>query len=366
MDYETKLAQLLCDYSLNIKKDDIVLIRGEMCAEPLIRACFKETLLRGAHPLVRISFPEQNAVFYKYGQDHHFTYTPAIDKLQAETVSAQISIDSTSNSKQLTGADSSKIAVHQKARGALRDIMFDREDKGEFVWVLAPYPTQSMAQDAETSLEEYFNFVYDACKLNENDPVAAWQAVDKYQTKIVKRLAGSKTIHIRGKNTDLSLNLEGRTWKSCCGHRNMPDGEIFTSPLENSATGQIYFDLPTNYNGVEAQGVFLRLNNGKVIEALAEKGGDFLNKMLDTDEGARFVGEIAFGLNDNIKKTSKNILFDEKIGQTIHMAVGSSYPETGGKNRSALHWDLIKDMKDGGSVEIDGKLIYINGNFTND
>ncbi len=363
MNYETKLAQLLCDYSLKIKKDDLVLIRGETCAEPLIRACFKEVLLRGAHPLVRLSFPEQSAMFFKYGQDHQFSYTPAADKLQAETVTAQISIDSTSNSKQLTGADSSKVAMQQKVRGDLREIMFDREDKGQFVWVLAPYPTPAMAQDAEMSYEEYSDFVYGACKLNEQDPVAAWQKVDRLQADIVKRLTGAKTIRVQGKNTDLTLNVDGRLWKSCCGQRNMPDGEVFTSPVENSATGRIYFDIPTNYSGVEAQGVLLSLKEGRVIEASAEKGHDFLLKMLDTDEGARFVGEIAFGLNDNIKKPSKNILFDEKIGQTMHMAVGASYPETGGKNKSALHWDLIKDMRDGGSVEIDGKLIYKNGKF---
>ncbi|MDR0454567.1 MAG: aminopeptidase [Deferribacteraceae bacterium] len=363
MSYEKKLAQLLCDYSLKIKKDDLVIIRGESCAESLIKACFREILLRGAHPLVRISFSEQSAIFFKYGQDHHFSYIPEADKLLAETVTAQIAIDSTVNSKQLTGADSYKIAINQKVRGNLRDIMLDREDKGEFVWVIAPYPTPAMAQDAEMSYEDYSFFVYNACKLNERDPVAAWLEVDKFQADIVKLLTGSKTIRIRGKNTDLTMNVEGRKWKSCCGQRNMPDGEVFTSPVENSAEGQIYFDIPTNYNGVEARGVTLRFSEGKVVEAHAEKGNDFLLKMLDTDEGARFAGEIAFGLNDNIKKESKNILFDEKIGQTIHIAVGASYPETGGKNRSALHWDLIKDMKDGGSAEIDGKIIYNNGNF---
>jgi aminopeptidase len=361
--YEQKLAALLCGYSLKIKKDDIVLIRGEACAIPLIKACFREVLLLGGHPIVRMSFPEQNATFFKYGQDHQFSYVSPIDKLQAETISALISIDSTDNSKQLTNADSSKVAMSQKVRGGLRDIMFDREDKGEFTWVLAPYPTSAMAQDAEMSLDEYTEFVYNACKLNEKDPIAAWEAVDREQAEIVKRLTGAKKLHIKGKNTDLVLNIDGRSWKSCCGQRNMPDGEIFTSPVENSATGEIYFDIPTNYNGIEASGVYLRFENGKVIEAKAEKGQDFLLKMLDIDEGARFVGEIAFGLNNNIQKPSKNILFDEKIGQTIHLAVGSSYAETGGKNKSALHWDLIKDMKNGSSVELDGRLIYRDGEF---
>ncbi|MDR2883622.1 MAG: aminopeptidase [Deferribacteraceae bacterium] len=361
--YEQKLASLLCGYSLNIKKDDLVLIRGEVCAEPLIKACFKEVLLRGGHPLVRMSFSDQNALFFQHGSDHQFSYVSLVDKIQAETVAAQISIDSTDNSKQLTNADPAKVAIQQKVRGDLREIMFEREDKGEFVWVIAPYPTPSMAQDAEMSFTEYSDFVYNACKLNEKDPIAAWQAVDKAQAEIVKRLTGTKKVHIKGKNTDLTLDVEGRLWRSCCGQRNMPDGEVFTSPVENSATGEIYFDIPTNYNGVEANGVYLRLEAGKVVEARADKGQDFLLKMLGTDDGAKFVGEIAFGLNDNIQKPSKNILFDEKIGQTMHMAIGASYPETGGKNKSALHWDLIKDMKSNSTVELDGKLVYKDGKF---
>lgn len=363
MNYLEKMAKLVCNYSVNVKKDDLVLIRGEMCAEPLIKECFKEVLRLGAHPLVRMSIPEQNAMFFKYGSEHQFKYIPEIDKVQAETINAQIVIESTDNPKQLTGANPTHMAMSQKVRGDLREKLFEREEQGAFSWIIAPYPTSAMAQDAEMSYEDYAAFVYDACKLNEKDPVAAWQEVDKMQEDIVKRLTGSKTLHIVGKNTDLRLNVEGRLWKSCCGQRNMPDGEVFTSPVEDSASGQIYFDIPTNYNGVEAQGVLLKLEKGKVIEATAEKGQDYLLKMLDTDEGARFVGEIAFGLNNNITKPSKNILFDEKIGRTMHMAVGASYPETGGKNKSALHWDLIKNMQNDAYVELDGKLIYKNGQF---
>ena len=363
MNYVTKLAALMCDYSLKIKKDDLVMIRGAECASPLIKACFQEILIRGAHPLVRMSFSGQNAAFFKYGSEHQFTYVAEVDKLQAETVTAQIAIDSTDNTKELTSADSASVAKQQKVRGDLREVMFAREEKGEFSWILAPFPTPAMAQEAEMSFEEYEDFVYTACKLKEADPLAAWQEVDHFQQKIVKQLTGASTVHISGKHTDLTLGVIGRRWKSCAGDRNLPDGEVFTSPVEDTATGQIYFDLPTNYNGVEAKGILLRLEKGKVIEAKAEKGEDFLLKMLDTDEGARFVGEIAFGLNNNITKPTGNILFDEKIGRTMHMAVGASYPETGGKNKSALHWDLIKDMKEDGAVKVDGKLIYKNGDF---
>jgi aminopeptidase len=359
----SKLAQLVCQYSVNIKKDDLVVIRGEVCAEPLIRACYKQVLELGAHPIIRMSISEQNALFFKYGKEHQFTYVADVDRVQAETVNAQIAIESSDNSKQLTGANPADVAKMQKVKGDLREIMMDREDKGEYAWIIAPYPTLAMAQEAEMSLEDYSQFVYNACKLNEADPVAAWQAVDKMQEGIVTRLTGSQTLHIVGKHTDLTLNVVGRKWRSCAGQRNMPDGEVFTSPVENSATGTMYFDIPTNYNGVEAKGVFLRFEAGKVVEAKAEKGEDFLLKMLETDEGARFVGEIAFGLNDNIQIPSKNILFDEKIGQTMHLAIGASYSETGGLNKSALHWDLIKDMKQETLVELDGKVIYRDGRF---
>jgi aminopeptidase len=357
-----KLAALICDYSLSVTRDKIGLIRGEMCAAPLIRACYRAVLKRGAHPVLKISYPEQNADFFKYGSEHQFKFVSPMDKLQAETVDAQITIDSTDNAMELTGADPKSVAAAQKVKGDLREVMFDRELNGKFEWIIAPFPTPSMAQAAEMSFEDYSSFVYSACKLDTPNPVEAWQAVGLAQSTAAAKLAGGKTVHIKGPGTDLKLSVEGRIWKSSCGKRNMPDGEIFTSPVENSAEGEIYLGVPTNYNGVEAEGVRLRFKEGKVIYAAAEKGEEYLLKMLDTDDGARFVGEIAFGTNENITRTTKNILFDEKMGKTMHLAVGASYKETGGKNISALHWDLITDMKQS-YVELDGKLIYKNGSF---
>lgn len=211
------------------------------------------------------------------------------------------------------------------------------------------------------SLDEYSAFVYEACKLNSPDPIKAWKELEAEQESIKNRMDGTKEIRIIGKDTNLKLGVEGRIWENCCGYRNMPDGEVFTSPVEDTAEGTILFDIPTTFNGVEAKNVFLRFEKGKVIEARAEKGEDFLHKMLDTDDGSRFVGEIAFGLNENIRIPTKNILFDEKIGRSMHLAIGASYQETGGKNISALHWDLIKDMQHGGVVEADGKVIYKDG-----
>ena len=215
--------------------------------------------------------------------------------------------------------------------------------------------------ETEITFAQYAAFVYEACKLNEDNPTEAWKKVEESQESIKKLMDGTKTLHIKGLHTDLTMSVEGRIWENCCGYRNMPDGEVFTSPVETSAEGTIFFDIPTTFNGVEAKNVFLRFERGLVVEAKAEKGQDFLHKMLEIDDGARFAGEIAFGLNDNITIPTKNILFDEKIGRSMHLAIGASYESVGGKNKSALHWDLIKDMKNGGTVEADGKLVYKDG-----
>ena len=321
--YEEKLAQLITHHSLKLKKGDVVQIKAETSAEPLIKAMYKEIIKLGAYPFLRLFIPESQEYMAKYASYEQLTYLPEFDIKQAEIMTAYIYIDSTINTKSLTNADHSKIALMRKTALPVREIMNKRELEGKFRWSLCPYPNQSMAQDAEMSLDEYTAFVYEACKLNEDDPIAAWKKVEAEQEAI--------------------------------------DGEVFTSPVEDSAEGTILFDIPTTYNGVEAKNVFLRFEKGKVVEARAEKGQDFLHKMLDMDEGSRFAGEIAFGLNDNIQIPTKNILFDEKIGKSMHLAVGASYQEVGGKNISALHWDLIKDMKNGGTVEADGVLVYKDG-----
>lgn len=359
--YVEKLAKLITSYSLGLKKGDVVYLKSETSAEPLLKAFYKEIVKLGAHPVLALFLPESSEYMAKYGTTEQLTFLPAFELERAKTMTAYIYIDSSINVKSLTNADHTKLAMMKKAGLPIREIMNERETAGLFRWSLCPYPNYSMAQEAEMSLDEYSDFVYEACKLNEPDPVAAWKKVEKEQDTIKKLMDGSKAIHIKGEKTDLKLRVEGRIWENCCGYRNMPDGEVFTSPVENSAEGTIFFDIPTTFNGVEARNVFLRFEKGIVVEAKAEKGEDFLHKMLQTDEGAKYVGEIAFGLNDNIQKPTKNILFDEKIGKSMHLAIGASYPDVGGKNKSALHWDLIKDMRNGGTVEADGVLVYKNG-----
>ncbi|MGC8753481.1 MAG: aminopeptidase [Thermosulfidibacteraceae bacterium] len=358
-----KWASLLVDYSIMVKKGDVVQIRGGVNAIPLIKACYEEILKREAHPLVRISFNGQNYLFYKYATDEQLTFLSEIDYATARTINGLISIISESNTRELTRVDHNKIAKFRATYRRIRDILDERELKGEFRWVLTAYPTDSLAQDSEMSTEEFEEFVLAACGLNEDDPVGYWKRVAENQKRYVELLSQGRELRIVGEGTDLTLKVDGRKWINCCGERNMPDGEVFTSPIEDSAEGEIYFDFPAVYSGVEVVGVRLVFERGVVVKASAEKGEYFLKRMIETDEGAKRVGEIAFGLNENINVFTKDILFDEKIGGSIHMALGASYPETGGKNKSGLHWDFIKSMKDGGKVYLDGKLIYENGKF---
>jgi len=357
-----RLARLLVEYSLGVKEGDIVIIRATTLAEPAVRACFREVLKRGAHPMVRLSFEGQNYLFYSLAQDAQLTFISEIDRVTARNVNGLIAFLSEPNTKELTNVDPARMAKARAAQREIRDILDEREMKGEFGWVLAPYPTQAFAQDAEMSLLEYEEFLFAACGVDREDPVACWKEVSARQERIRERLQGVKELRYVGPETDLTLSVEGRKWINCDGKRNMPDGEVFTSPVENSVEGYIYFDYPACYSGVEVHGVRLTFKEGKIVEARAEKGEEFLVKMLDTDEGARYLGEVAFGLNDGIKRFTKNILFDEKIGGTIHMAAGAAYPETGGTNKSGLHWDFIKGMAQG-EVYADGKLIYRGGRF---
>ncbi len=241
-----------------------------------------------------------------------------------------------------------------------------RSAAGELRWVVAPFPTNALAQDAEMGLDEYEDFVYGACLPDMNDPVGYWKRSSVKQGKVVEWLKGKKELHITAPETDLRLNVEGRTFINSAGHHNMPDGEIFTGPIENSAEGNVYFSYPTIYDGKEVNGVRLWFEGGKVVQATAEKNQEFLLKTLDTDAGSRYLGEFAFGTNDGITRFTREILFDEKIGGSFHMALGAGYPETGSKNESAVHWDMICDLRRGGEIRADGELFYRDGKFVID
>ena len=357
-----KYAEVLVDYSVDVKKRDTVQIRATSAeAKELVKAVYKRVLQKGGHPIVRTSIVDLTDTFIKYATDEQLDYVDPITKMEYETIDKFISIGAPLNTKSMARADLNKLSRRGKATKQLSEILMSRSAKGEASWVIGDFPTNALAQEAKMSLDEYTEFLINSCYLNCEDPVAKLKELDIKQTKWAEYLNNVKQIRITGEKTDITFNVEGRRWISCSGKNNYPDGEVFTSPVEDGINGEIYFDFPQNYRGNEAHGVHLWIENGLIVKAEAEKGEEFLLAMLDMDEGSKGIGEIAIGTNDEIQEVTGNILFDEKIGGSIHMAVGASYPETGGKNVSGLHWDLIKNMKNGGKIYADGILIYENG-----
>lgn len=358
-----KLADLLVNYSVAVKPGDKVAIQGEGLAEPLHKAIYAKVLQAGGHPFLVITpggFSEQ---FYRYASDDQLKHIPPPAKLIYETYDVMISIGGEENTKAFSNVDPAKLVTRQQARTGLRKTFLDRAARKELRWVYALYPTNAYAQDAEMGLAEFEDFVYSACLGDMDDPVGYWNRFSARQQKAIDWLKGKKQIHVTAPETDLTLSIAGRVFENCDGHLNMPDGEVFTGPVEDSVNGHVCFSYPAIENGHEVTGVRLWFENGKVIKASAEKNEEFLLKTIDTDEGARRVGEFAFGTNTGITKFTRQILFDEKIGGSFHMALGSGYPETGSKNTSAIHWDMICDMRQGGEVTVDGKLFYKNGKF---
>lgn len=359
-----KYAQVLVEYSTKVQKGDLVLIRAESYqCQPLIKEIYKRVLQCGAHPIVRCSLDGLAVDFIKYANDEQLAFVDPITKLEYEKVDKYISIGAPFNVKSMAKADSKKMAKRSAATRELSTLMLNRAAEGKLNWVIADYPTQALAQEAKMSLDDYTDFIINSCYLDLDNPIEKWQEIGREQDRLVNLMNGGKKLHITGERTDITFSVEGRKWVSCSGLNNFPDGEIFTSPVENSAQGEIYFDFPAIYRGNESHKIWLKLEGGKVVDAKAEKGEDFLISMLDMDAGSRFVGEIAIGTNDRVKDVTGNILFDEKIGGSIHMALGASYPETGGKNESGLHWDIIKNMKENSKIFLDDKLIYENGKF---
>ncbi|MEM3927206.1 MAG: aminopeptidase [Desulfurococcaceae archaeon] len=359
----SNLAKLIVNYCVYLKKGEEIVINATTESIPLIRELVKYAVEAGAYP-VFINLNEESImeVFYKYAPFEVLSHVSLIEKELISRVNALINILAPSHTKPLMGIDPEKLKVRSMARKELNMIYLERSAKGELKWVVAPYPTKALAQEAGMSIGEYEDFVYHATYADTSDPVKAWLEISEKQNRIVEFLNKAHEIRYIGEGIDLYLRTDGRKWINDDGHHNMPGGEAFSAPIEDSVEGYVKFEYPAIWRGVEVDGVKLVFRKGEVVEASAVKGNEFLRKMLETDDGARRVGEIAFGLNYNITKFTKEILFDEKIGGTIHLALGSSYPETGGLNKSAIHWDMIKDMRNA-KVFVDGDLVYENGVF---
>jgi aminopeptidase len=359
-----RLARTLIHYSLGLKKGQLVKIQGEVVALPLIKAVFEEAVKVGAHPYTTIRVPDNEEALLKHGSDAQLQYISPLTRTEAIKMDALVAIWGTENTKYLSGIIPKRQALSRKSRGPLMKKLFKRMADKSLTWVGTQFPALGDAQEAGMSLADYEDFVYKAGHVDAGDPVKHWKKISREQARLVRILNRFDRLHVRAEGTDLKMRVKGRKWINCAGTENFPDGEIFTSPIENTVEGHIRFTFPACYMGREVEDVRLEFKKGRVVRHSAAKNGDFLKAMLDTDKGARGVGEFAIGTNYDIKRFSKNILFDEKIGGTCHMAVGASILEAGGKNHSAVHWDMVCDLRKGGEIIADGKVIYRNGKFT--
>lgn len=355
-----KLARLLVDYSLNAKEGEQVIISGAVLAEPLIKEVYIHLLEVGAIPVPNVSVPGIQELFFKYAGESHYDKTPSIVRSIYEQADGFISILAPSNTRALAAVDPSKQRALSLRDKPLQEMVLEKDR-----WILTIYPTEALAQESDMSLEEYEEFTFQAMALNEDDPVAFWRRKAEEQSRLIERLEQADKIRIVAPETDLTLSVKGRKFLNGCGTHNMPCGEVFTGPVEDSASGTIFFSIPSAVAGREVSGVRLRFENGKVVEATAEKGQEYLQTMLDADDGSRFLGELGIGTNYGIQRPTKNILFDEKIGGSVHLAVGQSYAASGGKNSSGVHWDMICDLRTGGEFYADGELIQKDGKFLN-
>jgi aminopeptidase len=360
-----KLADVIVNYSVGVKPGQLVRISGPPIAHPLIVELYRKVLAAGGNPFVRCAPEELSEIFVKEAGEEQLKFVNPLGVFEYEKIDCSIGIWAEENTKALSNADPKKIGLSQAARKPLMDIFMKRAASGALKWSGTQFPCQAAAQDAEMSLAEYENFVFDAGLLDRPDPVAAWKQVSERQQRLVDFLNGKSDYHVVAANgTDVRMSVAKHTWINCDGHENFPDGEVFTGPVIESVNGRIHFSFPAVHHGRECDDVKLTFKDGEVIDASADKGEDFLISMLDMDGGSRFLGECAIGTNYNITRYTKNTLFDEKIGGTVHFALGAGYPETGNSNQSGLHWDMVVDLRKGGMIEIDGERFNVDGRFT--
>jgi aminopeptidase len=339
------------------------LIRGHVAAMPLVEETLRQVVRAGGNPTVQLESDELSEIILREANLDQLGWVAPLDEMMAEKADVRIVINAATNTRAFTAIDPKRQQLYQNARRKFARTFMERSARGEHRWVLTNYPCPAFAQEADMSLADYERFVYRATYADQPDPVAAWQAIHDIQQHLVEWLAGKDQVVVRGPNIELTLSIAGRTFINSDGKRNMPSGEIFTGPVEDSVNGWIRFTYPALRGGREVEGVELGFEQGKVVRARASKNEDYLISQLDSDAGARYLGEFAIGTNYQIQRFTKSILYDEKIGGTLHVAVGAGYPETGSRNQSAVHWDFICDMRQESEILVDGELFYRNGQF---
>ena len=355
-----KLAQVMTHYSLGIQRGQKVYLQTSPAGHEFNLAFYEEVIKAGAHLTVMMSIPGADEFFFKHASKQQMDFISPVRKLLVETYDARMVLEAETNTRELAGVDPKRISYARKANAPLFQKMLKRIESKELKWCLTVYPTEAMAQEANMSLSDYTEFVYEAGMLNAKDPVALWKAEEKKQKKIAAWLKGKDKVTLKGDNIDLTMSIKGRTFIPCAGDQNFPDGEIFTSPVETSVNGWVRFKYPAIFDGQEIEDIELWFEDGKVVKETAKRNQALLTAQLNTDKGARFLGEWGIGTNYNIKRFTKNMLFDEKLGGTIHLALGLGFEEAGGGNQSGLHWDMLCDMAHS-EILADGKLFYKNG-----
>ena len=361
-----QLANVIVSYSAGVGPGDLVVIGATPLAAPLVRATYRRAVAAGGHPEVRLATDGVAEALLTDGNDDQIAWLSPAQLEEVERADVRIVLESDFNTRSLSGVDPARQALAARARKRLGDRIFERAAAGELRWVVTLYPTNAAAQDAGMSLSDYERFVFRAGLLDRPDPVGEWRAFGERLDRLAEWLESKDELRIVGEGTDLRLHVGGRRWIASRGKENFPDGEVFTGPVETSAEGRIRFTYPAAFRGRIVEDVRLRFREGEVVEAEASRGQGFLREMIALDDGARRIGEFAFGMNEAVTEFTLNTLFDEKIGGTIHLALGKSYPETRGVNRSALHWDLVCDLRERSEVYADGELVYRDGRFTAD
>jgi aminopeptidase len=359
-----RLGELIVSYSLELGQGQVLRIDVPPVGAPLAIELYRAALAAGAHPYAEVEIERLEELMVKEGSEEQLDFVSPIAAQEVELVDAIVTVWAESNTRALSHVPPER---HQRLIAAGRRLTnrrWERIAAGDLHWCGVICPTSAHAQDAEMSLDQYEQFVFRACHVEEaDDALAYWQSVSNDLRHYADLLEQARELRIVGPDTDLRVTVKGRRWQPADGHYNMPDGEIFTSPLETATEGEIRFTFPALFRGREVDDIRLRFERGRVVQAEAGSGGDFLTALLDMDEGARCLGEVAFGLNYEIDRFTNNTLFDEKIGGTMHVALGSGFAELGGKNRSALHWDLVCDLRADGEVYADGELVWRAGRF---
>jgi aminopeptidase len=359
-----KLGDLLVNYSLELQRGQIVRIDAGTVAAPLVTEVYRHALRAGAFPRTHIDVEGLDVILLDEANDEQLVFLPDVDRREVEEFQAFATIWGDRNTRALTGTEPERVSRRLASRRELINRVWQRIDAGEAKWVGTRFPTEAHAQDAEMSLPEYEDFVYGACHVRDGeDPIAHWHSVSAELNARAGDLEAVRELRIVGPDTDLRLDVEGRRWLAADGKLNMPDGEVFTSPVETGTEGEIRFSFPAIFHGRSVEDVRLRFEGGRVIAAEAKTANDYLQSLLDMDDGSRILGELAFGLNYEIERFTRDILFDEKIGGTIHLALGASFKKVGGLNDSGLHWDMICDLRADGEVYADGELVWKAGAF---